>query len=136
VQRYSGEAARDLRRYLTTCASATGRAAAAADQSESYTAAAEALTPRQQQALFRWRSLGSNVLERVPVADSEHSEDFAVIRRGHESDQFRALASIAFQHPLDVLSLWNVPRNWNNPDCVVHCSSDRWALSRTQDSAS
>ena len=39
--------------HLTTCASAAGRAAAAADQGESYTAAAEALTPREQQALVR-----------------------------------------------------------------------------------
>jgi hypothetical protein len=40
-------------RCLTACASAAGRAAAAADQVQRYRAAAEALTPRQQQALVR-----------------------------------------------------------------------------------
>ena len=40
-----------LVRCLTTCASAAGRAEAAADQLQKYPAAAEALTPRQQQAL-------------------------------------------------------------------------------------
>jgi len=42
---------------LTTCASAAGRAAAAADQVQTYLAAAEALTPRQQQALVIPRAL-------------------------------------------------------------------------------
>jgi hypothetical protein len=40
-------------RLLTTRASAAGRAEAAADQGQRYPAAAEALTPRQQQALVR-----------------------------------------------------------------------------------
>jgi len=42
-------------RYLTTCASAAGRAAAAANHQRERYRAAEALTPRQQQALVRPR---------------------------------------------------------------------------------
>src|SRR6266508_2012280 len=91
---------------LTPCASAAGRAEAAADQlSQRYFAAAEALTPRQQQARVRRRAALRLEVQRPPqltafftsapiLASSAAVNSFSAKATGHTVSSSRFALSL------------------------------------------